>query len=167
MAQGLFLRFAFISNFLNVNYFSFLDMLGLVNHYFWWKEYFPGKPGSYRYSNSIELVPHFGLWPSPPCGQRSSRSAESKRRALGNYFFERIYCMFLISKCRGDWDLYLFTTDFRVENRCAMATSEKKKVCRRRKNRIVPLRCDPANASSEVVYRPRSQSPLHFDIRNI
>jgi len=36
------------------------------------------------------------------CGQRSSKAAESKRRALGNYFFERICNTFLISKCRGD-----------------------------------------------------------------
>jgi len=36
------------------------------------------------------------------CGQRSSRAAESKGRALGNYFFERICYMFPISKCRGD-----------------------------------------------------------------
>jgi len=41
------------------------------------------------------------------CGQRSSRAAESKRRALGNYFSERICYMFLVSKCRGDWDLGL------------------------------------------------------------
>ena len=34
------------------------------------------------------------------CGQRSSRAAESKRRALGNYFSERMCYMFLISKCR-------------------------------------------------------------------
>jgi len=44
------------------------------------------------------------------CGQRSSRAAESKRRALGNYFFERICYMFLLSKCRWDWDLGLGTT---------------------------------------------------------
>jgi len=44
------------------------------------------------------------------CGQRSSRAAESKRRALGNYFSERICYMFLISKCREDWDLGLCTT---------------------------------------------------------
>ena len=44
------------------------------------------------------------------CGQRSSRAAESKRQALGNYFPERICCMFLISKCRGDQDLGLCTT---------------------------------------------------------
>jgi len=44
------------------------------------------------------------------CGQRSSRTAESKRRALGNYFSERICYMFSISKCRGDRDLGLCTT---------------------------------------------------------
>jgi len=36
------------------------------------------------------------------CGQRSSRGAESKRRALGNYFPQRICYMFLMSKFRGD-----------------------------------------------------------------
>ena len=40
------------------------------------------------------------------------------------------------------------------------------KVFRRRKNWILPLRCDPLNGSPEVVHRPRSQSRLHFDIRN-
>ena len=44
------------------------------------------------------------------CGQRSSRAAESKRRALGNCFSERICYKFLISKCRGVWDLGLCTT---------------------------------------------------------
>jgi len=36
------------------------------------------------------------------CGQRSSMAAESKRRALGNYFSERICYMFHMSKCRRD-----------------------------------------------------------------
>ena len=44
------------------------------------------------------------------CGQRSSRTAESKRQALGNYFSEWICDMFLISKCRGDSDPGLCTT---------------------------------------------------------
>jgi len=44
------------------------------------------------------------------CGQRSNRAAESKRRALGNYFSERICYIFLTSKCRGDRDLGLCTT---------------------------------------------------------
>ena len=60
-----FFRFVFIFNFLNVKCFSFLDMLGLVIHHFWWKDCFPRTPGSYRYTNSMELVPRFGFWPSP------------------------------------------------------------------------------------------------------
>jgi len=44
------------------------------------------------------------------CGQRLSKAAESKRRALGNYFFERICYMFPIPKCRGYWGLSLCTT---------------------------------------------------------
>jgi len=47
------------------------------------------------------------LW---TCSQRSSMSAGSKRRALENYFPERICHMFLMSKCRGDWDLGLCTS---------------------------------------------------------
>jgi len=45
----------------------------------------------------------------PTCGQRSNRAAESKRRALEKHYSERISHMFLISKCRGDWDLGLCT----------------------------------------------------------
>jgi len=39
------------------------------------------------------------------CIQRSSRAAEIQRRALDNYFPESIWYIFLISKCRGDWNL--------------------------------------------------------------
>jgi len=44
------------------------------------------------------------------CGQHLSKAAESKRQALEHFFFERIYYMFLIPKCRGYWDLSLRTT---------------------------------------------------------
>ena len=102
------------------------------------------------------------------CGQRSSRVAESKRQALGNYFSERICYMLLISKCRGDRDLGLCTTLVLAFQNCsAMAKSEEKNVFWRRKNRILPLRCGSQKESTEVVHRPRPQSPLHFDIRNI
>ena len=102
------------------------------------------------------------------CGQRSSRAAESKRQTIGNYFSERICYMFLISKCKGDVDLGLYTTsglafgepqrsgDFRGKN-----------VFQRRKNRNLPLRCGSPNTSPKVLHRSRSQSPLHFDMRNI
>jgi len=36
------------------------------------------------------------------CGQRSSRAAESKRRAIENYFSKHICYMFPISEFRGD-----------------------------------------------------------------
>jgi len=102
------------------------------------------------------------------CGQRLSRTAESKRRALGNYFFERICYMFLISKCRGDRDLGLCTTSgLTIGEPRRNGDSPKKNVFRRSKNRILSLRCGSPNASPEVVHRPRSESPLHFDIRNI
>jgi len=102
------------------------------------------------------------------CGQRSSRATESKRRALGNYFPERICYMFLISKCRGDWDRGLCTTSV-----LAFGEPQRDGKIRffLRQNtffpRILPSRCGSPNASTEVVHRPWSQSPLHFDIRNI
>ena len=46
----------------------------------------------------------------PALEVRSSKAAESKRRALGNYFSERICYMFLKSKCRRHCDLGLCTT---------------------------------------------------------
>jgi len=59
------------------------------------------------------------------CGQRSSKASESKRRALGNYFFERICYMFLVSKCRGNWDLGLAQfRDLRLKNFSAMTKSD-------------------------------------------
>jgi len=101
------------------------------------------------------------------CGQRSSKAAESKHRALGNYFSERICYMFLTLKCRGDPDLGLCTTSGLAigELQCSGDFWEKN-VFRRRKNQMLPLRCGSPNASPEVVHRPRSGSPLHFDIWN-
>jgi len=43
------------------------------------------------------------------CGSRFDLR-DSKRRALENWFCVRICYMFLISECRGDWDLGLCTT---------------------------------------------------------
>ena len=42
------------------------------------------------------------------CGQ--SLGLQKANAELGNYFSERNCYMFLISKCRGDWDLGLYTT---------------------------------------------------------
>jgi len=74
------------------------------------------------------------------CGQRSSRTAESKRRALGNYFSERICYMFLISKCRGDWDLGLCTTSGLAFGESQRSGDfREKNVFWRRKNRILKV----------------------------
>ena len=102
------------------------------------------------------------------CGLRSSRAAESKRRAIGNYFFERICYVFLISKFTRDWDLGLCTI-------LGLALEEPKRNGKirffLRRNtfspQILPLRFGSSSASPEVVHRPRSKSPLHFDFRNI
>ena len=50
---------------------------------------------------------------------------------------------------------------------CRDGKIRKKNVFRRRKNRILPLHLSSPSASTKVVHRARSQSPLHFDIRNI
>jgi len=76
------------------------------------------------------------------CGQRSSRAAESQRRALENCFSERSCYMLQLSKFRVDRDLGLCTTS-------VLAFGEPQRSCDfqennvfwRRKNRILPLRC--------------------------
>jgi len=52
------------------------------------------------------------------CGQHSCRAAGSKRRALENYSYERMYCMFPISKCRGDSVHFLGTCENRTTLLC-------------------------------------------------
>jgi len=92
------------------------------------------------------------------CGQRSSRAAESKQRALENHFSERICFMFLISQCRGDWCLDLCTT-----SGLAFGEPQRNGKIRffLRRNTLFfrksPLRCGSPNASPKVVHRPRSR----------
>ena len=57
-----------------------------------------------------QFVGSFMILTRQTCGQRSNKTVESKRRALGNFFSERICYMFPMSKCRGDQDLGLCTT---------------------------------------------------------
>jgi len=75
------------------------------------------------------------------CGQRSSRAAEIKRWALGNYFSKSICYMFLMSKCRGDWDLGLCTF-WVLAKREPLCNGDfwKKKCFACRKNRNLALR---------------------------
>jgi len=101
------------------------------------------------------------------CGKRSSMSARSKRRAIEKDFIQ-IYYMFLISKCKWELDLGLCTSsvlakrmpqrggEFRLNQRVWP------QICR-----TLPVRGGILFASTEVVHRPRSNSSLHFDIRNI
>jgi len=63
------------------------------------------------------------------CGQRSSKAAESKRQALGNYLSRRICYMFLVSKCRGDWDLGLCTTPGLASGELQRSGDFRKKTC--------------------------------------
>ena len=87
-----------------------------------------------------------------------------KRPALENYMSERICYAFLMSKCREDFDHFsllakreaLRNGDFRIKTYFA-----------RRKNRNLALRSASVFASIHKEHRPTSQSPLHFDIRNI
>ena len=110
--------------------------------------------------------------------ERTSRVTAESARALrdganvvrtetGNYFFVRICNKFLISDCRGDWDLGL----------CIFWVLAKREPLRKsdfRKKPVSPAEnigfchrsMDLINASTQKVHRPRSQSPLHFDIRN-
>ena len=102
------------------------------------------------------------------CGQRSSRARESKRRAPGNYFSEWICYMFVTSKCRGDWDLGLCTFWVLAKREPLCNANFRKKMCfARRKNQNLALCSGSLFASTQKVHRPRSQSPVHFDIRNI
>jgi len=88
------------------------------------------------------------------CGQRSSRAAESKRRAPGNYFCEWICYMFLISKCRGDWDLGLCTFWVLAKRESLRNGAFRKKTCfARRKNRNMALRSGSLFASTQKVHR--------------
>ena len=75
------------------------------------------------------------------CGQRSSRAVESKRWALGNHFPKWICYMFLMSKCRGDWDPGLCTTSFIAKSEPLRNGDFRKKMCFAcRKNRHLTLR---------------------------
>jgi len=99
------------------------------------------------------------------CVQLSSMVAGSKRRALEFNFSIRICQMLQRSKCRVQSDLGLCTTsviavrmpmrggDFRLKNVFG---------CKIGQN--LPRRDGILFASNEVVHRPRSHSPLHFDI---
>ena len=60
--------------------------------------------------------------------------------------------MFLISKCRGDWDLGLYTTSVLAFGELQRnGKIRKKNVFLRRRTRILPLHCGSPNTSTIVV----------------
>jgi len=101
------------------------------------------------------------------CGQRPSKAAESKRRALGNDFPERICHMFQISKCRGDGDLGLCTTSVLAFGEPMRSGDFQKKRVSKWEKSDFAIAMQFSNASTEDVHRFRSQSTLHFDNGNI
>jgi len=102
------------------------------------------------------------------CGQRSSGAAESKRRAPGNYFPDWICYIFLLSKCRWDWGLGLCTFWVLAKREPLRNGNFRNKTCfARTKNRNLALRSGSLFASTQKLHRPRSHSPLQFDIKNI
>jgi len=110
--------------------------------------------------------------PNFSCGcsyvERTLWCRDSKRRALGNYFPVRIYYEFLISKCRGDRDLSL--CPFWVLAFINQLSDGKIRFFLRAKRvffRRLLLLSGSLFASTQKVHRPRSQSPLQSDIRNL
>jgi len=101
------------------------------------------------------------------CGQRSSRAAGSKHRALGNYFSMRICYKFPISQCRGEPDLGLCTTSV-LAKKMLLRIRKSWQVLRSNtfSNRKLPPRSGILLASIKIVHRYKLDS-LHFDIRNI
>jgi len=93
------------------------------------------------------------------CGQHSGMAAGSKRRV-------RICYMLLILKCREESGLGLCMTSV-LAKRMPLRSADFRRILRPNafKNRKSALRSGILFASTEVMHRPRSDSPLHLDIR--
>jgi len=102
------------------------------------------------------------------CGQRSGMAAGGKRRALAFYFPVRICYMFLMYKGRGKSDLGLCMT-LALAKRMPLCTANFRFLyvfgCKIRWTSALHSRIH--FASTEVMHRPRSDSPLHSEIGNI
>jgi len=102
------------------------------------------------------------------CSQHSSMATGSKRRALVFYFPLQNYHMISISKCRGEYKLFLCkllepakamslcSGDLQLQKAFGIEFRRKSPLC----SRIV-------FASPTAVLRPRLDYFLHIDIRNI
>jgi len=97
-------------------------------------------------------------------GQRSRMSAEAHAECWHYFLGVRIHHMFLISKCRGGLDLGLWTT-LVLANRMQPHISKFRQILLSKTfcNRRSPPRSGIVYTSTEVVHKPGSESPLHFD----
>jgi len=102
------------------------------------------------------------------CCQSSGMAAGGKRRAVAFHSSVRICYMFLMSKCRGESDLGLCMTSV-LAKRMPLRSADVRRISRPNtfKNWKSALHSGILCASTKVMHRPRSNLPLHFDIRNI
>jgi len=102
------------------------------------------------------------------CGQRSGLAAVSNPRMIVFYFSVRICYMFPMSKCSGESGLGLCMTAVPAK-RMPLRSADFRRILRPNtfKNRKSALHSRILFASTEIMHRPRSDSPLHFDIGNI
>ena len=102
------------------------------------------------------------------CGQRSSRVAGSKRTPSASIHFSvRIWYVFIIPKGRGQSDLGLCMTSV-FAKRMQLHSADFRRILRPNTflNRKSSLCRGILFASTKVMHRPRSDSPLHFEIKN-
>jgi len=92
-------------------------------------------------------------WRGKTCGQLSGMAAVSKRRAIAFYFSVRNCYMFLMSKCREEWDLVLCMTLVLV-TRMPLRSADFRRILRPNtfKNRALdwllqPILLDPTTSS--------------------
>jgi len=101
------------------------------------------------------------------CGHLTSRVAGVKRQALALYSPVRLWYVFLISKCRGESDLDLCMT-LVLAKRKQLRSSDFRRILRPNTflNRKSALCSRIFFASTEVMHRPTSDSPLHVAMKN-
>jgi len=102
------------------------------------------------------------------CGQHSCLFVGSKHRVLESYFPVQICYMFLTPKCRTESNLGLCTTSGLAKRmRLRGSIFRLKNLFGRKFFRQSVLRSGILFASLEIVHRPESDCPLHFDSQNL
>ena len=101
------------------------------------------------------------------CSHRLGRVVGSKRWSLAVYFSVRIWYVFLISKYREELDLGPCMSLVRAK-RMRLRSADFQRILRPNTflNRKSALRSRILFARTQLMQRPRSDSPLNFDIEN-